>query len=76
MVDASGTKLGVDIAEVDRARTVFVWGPTPKPGGSNGSKKASTAAKKQPSRSTISASGPQDAPSSTPEGNQPTGEPA
>lgn len=76
VVDASGTKLGVDIAEVDRARTVFVWGPTPKPGGSNGSKKASTAAKKQPSRSTISASGPQDAPSSTPEGNQPTGEPA
>lgn len=76
VVDASGTKLGVDIAEVDRARTVFVWGPTPKPGGSNGSKKASTAAKKQPSRSTISASGPQGASSSTPEGNQPTGEPA
>ena len=70
--NTAGAVVRVEIPDVERARTVFVWGPAPKPG-STTSKKASAAAKKPP-RSTISASGPQDASSSTPEGNQPTGE--
>jgi ribosome maturation factor RimP len=34
----------IEIAAIDRARTVFVWGPTPKPGGKG------TAKKRNPSR--------------------------
>jgi ribosome maturation factor RimP len=31
----------VELSQIDRARTVFVWGPTPKPGGKKpASKKA------------------------------------
>jgi ribosome maturation factor RimP len=32
----------VDIASIDRARTVFVWGPQPKPGGKGTAKKKKT----------------------------------
>ena len=37
----------VNIAEIDRARTVFVWGPQPKKGGKGSAKKKSAAKKKK-----------------------------
>ena len=37
--DTDVTEQVVEIAAVDRARTVFVWGPQPKPGGKGASKK-------------------------------------
>jgi ribosome maturation factor RimP len=45
-VDVDGTPVDhvIEIAGIDRARTVFVWGPQPKPGKS-GSRKQSAAAK-------------------------------
>jgi len=33
------TERVVELASIDRARTVFVWGPKPKPGGKNAPKK-------------------------------------
>ena len=57
----------IEIAAIDRARTVFVWGPTPKPGG-KGSAKKSTASKasKQQATSATSATSAETAPSSKP----------
>lgn len=40
----------VALADIDRARTVFVWGPKPKPGGKNAAKNKN-AAKKKPKSS-------------------------
>ncbi len=37
--DDSMTERTVDLVDIDRARTVFVWGPQPKPGGKGASKK-------------------------------------
>ena len=37
--DENLTERIVPLADIDRARTVFVWGPKPKPGGKNASKK-------------------------------------
>ena len=34
------TERVIEIAAIDRARTVFVWGPTPKPGGKRTAKKS------------------------------------
>lgn len=45
--DTDLTERVIDIAGIDRARTVFVWGPQPKPGTSQTSK-----SKKKPSEST------------------------
>ncbi len=44
----------IEIAAIDRARTVFVWGPTPKPGGKGTAKKrnASRASKQQTTSAT------------------------
>jgi len=39
MDDDEMTEKVVEIGDIDRARTVFVWGPKPKPGGKNSSKK-------------------------------------
>lgn len=39
----------VEFASIDRARTVFVWGPQPKPGGKGTSKKKSTQSSKKES---------------------------
>jgi len=44
----------VEIASIDRARTVFVWGPQPKPGGKGTSKKKKSGAS-QSSRSATDA---------------------
>ncbi len=45
----------IEIAAIDRARTVFVWGPTPKPGGKRSAKKSSASkASKQPTTSATS----------------------
>jgi ribosome maturation factor RimP len=46
-VDADGEPVDhvIDIAGIDRARTVFVWGPQPKPGQSKSSRAGS---RKQP----------------------------
>lgn len=41
------TERVIEIAAVDRARTVFEWGPQPKPGGKNAPKKSGP---KQPSK--------------------------
>ncbi len=51
--DDAMTEQVVRLADVDRARTVFVWGPKPKPGGKGASKK------KQPQQSGKSATPPQ-----------------
>lgn len=40
--DVDLTELVVDLADIDRARTVFVWGPKPKPGGKGAPKKKSS----------------------------------
>ena len=54
----------IEIAAIDRARTVFVWGPTPKPGGKGSAKKSSASkASKHQATSAISA---ETAPSSKP----------
>lgn len=37
--DADLTEQVIPLADIDRARTVFVWGPQPKPGGKGASKK-------------------------------------
>lgn len=39
--DDALTERIVDLVDIDRARTVFVWGPQPKPGGKGASKKKS-----------------------------------
>ena len=46
---ADGTERVIDIDAVDKARTVFEWGPKPKPGGKNkaGSGKKNSGKKKQ-----------------------------
>lgn len=44
--DADLTEQVVELADIDRARTVFVWGPQPKPGG-KGSPKKQSAGKQQ-----------------------------
>jgi ribosome maturation factor RimP len=52
-----GVELNFAIDAVDRARTVFVWGPQPKPGQPKpGTKKASAAAKAGSARSRSTAS--------------------
>ena len=43
------TRRTVDLDAIDRARTVFEWGPQPKPGGKGGSKKKKST-KKQPAK--------------------------
>jgi ribosome maturation factor RimP len=45
----------VEIASIDRARTVFVWGPQPKPGGKGTSKKKKKSGASQSSRSATDA---------------------
>ncbi len=45
----------IEIASIDRARTVFVWGPQPKPGGKGTSKKKKKSGASQPSRSATDA---------------------
>jgi ribosome maturation factor RimP len=40
----------VDLADIDRARTVFVWGPQPKPGGKGASKKNKQQSASSPSQ--------------------------
>lgn len=37
--DGDLTERVISLADIDRARTVFVWGPQPKPGGKGASKK-------------------------------------
>jgi ribosome maturation factor RimP len=50
--DADLTEHVISLADIDRARTVFVWGPQPKPGSKAASKKKSTKKKSsQPSQS-------------------------
>ena len=51
VTDGGPTEVVVPYARIDRARTVFVWGPQPKPGGRKpGAKKAAPgAAKRNPS---------------------------
>lgn len=53
--DDALTERIVDLVDIDRARTVFVWGPQPKPGGKGASKKKnkqkSNAKKSQPTTS-------------------------
>ncbi len=39
------TERVIDLTTIDRARTVFVWGPQPKPGGKGAPKKAKPAGK-------------------------------
>ena len=38
--DVDLTEQVVELADIDRARTVFVWGPKPKPGGKGATKKS------------------------------------
>jgi len=47
--DEELTERAVSIDDIDRARTVFVWGPQPKPGGKGSGKKKS---KQQPKQTT------------------------
>ena len=47
--DESMTEEIIELAGIDRARTVFVWGPKPKPGGKGASNKQKQ--KKQPEQS-------------------------
>ena len=52
--DADLTEQVVALADIDRARTVFVWGPQPKPGGKGAPKKRQKSTKSkspQPSKS-------------------------
>ena len=51
VTDGGPTEVEIPYARVDRARTVFVWGPSPKPGGPKpGAKKAAPrVAKRNPS---------------------------
>ncbi|MDW3212511.1 MAG: ribosome maturation factor RimP [Ilumatobacteraceae bacterium] len=52
--DADLTEQVVALADIDRARTVFVWGPQPKPGGKGAPKKKQKSTKSkspQPSKS-------------------------
>ena len=52
-LDDDLTERVIAIAEVDRARTVFVWGPQPKPGGKgSGKKKKQKQTKQQPKQTT------------------------
>lgn len=51
--DDESTEHVVALADIDRARTVFVWGPQPKPGGKGASKK-----KKSKQKSTANTSQP------------------
>ena len=46
--DADIVEQTVQIADIDRARTVFVWGPKPKPGGKGAPKDAKQPKPKQP----------------------------
>ena len=48
--DADLTEHVIAYTDIDRARTVFVWGPQPKPGGKGAAKKKNKS-KPQPSRS-------------------------
>jgi ribosome maturation factor RimP len=43
--DDEMTERIIELADVDRARTVFVWGPQPKPGGKGSQKKKASAKK-------------------------------
>lgn len=54
--DADLTEHVIALDDIDRARTVFVWGPQPKPGGKGAPKKKQKSSKKQsPQPSTPSA---------------------
>jgi len=47
-----GSELVVAISDIDKARTVFEWGPKPKPGHQPGKKSSKKAAAKAPAAST------------------------
>jgi ribosome maturation factor RimP len=49
--DADLTEHVIAYTDIDRARTVFVWGPQPKPGGKGAAKKKNKSKPPQPSRS-------------------------
>jgi ribosome maturation factor RimP len=40
--DSDGPPTRLSYADVDRVRTVFVWGPAPRPGGGGGTRRART----------------------------------
>ena len=61
--DAGLAEQVIRLADIDRARTVFVWGPQPKPGGKGGSKKQQ--AKKQQAKKKPAGKKPAEQPSNS-----------
>ncbi len=56
--DGELTERVISIDDIDRARTVFVWGPKPKPGGKgSGKNKRKQPAKRKPAEQTSSTKG-------------------
>jgi ribosome maturation factor RimP len=55
-IEVDGTRERVEYADIVQARTVFEWGPAPKPGAPQGKRKKPGAAKSPKSKPTVSAS--------------------